>query len=296
MQNLSCPLCHFEASFLREFEEREKEKLKLHRCTVCKCEFLHPQPSNQWLGEEYRGYYQKRLTKFDRPRQEFFKSVLIQSKYDFNGKRVLEIGSGEGDCVAAINSLWPTAKVTAVEANKECEFFFKSLNCDLVTKSLEAWLETEDKQSFDFILLFDLLEHLRNPNETLSKLVQNNLAPNGKIIATFPNASSALRKTLGRFWPQYKVEHLFYFSKESVAILGDGAALSTKNLAPLSKVLPVDYLLAVGSEFGPKELRKSSAFFRKLVPFSLKKMRFPIRLGEWLWIAERHGESISNIK
>jgi hypothetical protein len=86
-------------------------------------------------------------------------------------------------------------------------------------------------------------------------------------------------------WPQYKPEHLFYFSRGAVAEMARQANLSTVVLESLSKSLPVGYFLSVGSNFGPAPVRSLSKLVRAMTPSILRRVQIPLRLGEWLWVA-----------
>lgn len=286
MQN--CQICGGKSEAVRTFSKRGTETLNLNQCVACNAEYLSPQPSDVWLGEEYSQYYHKRSAGMARPKLAFFKSMLKQSGFDFNGKKILEVGSGEGDCVAALNELWPDARITAVESNSESKEHYRALRCQLVQKSLEEFLREPTGEPFDFVLLFDLIEHLRNPAETLGKVIKNQLAPEGKLVATFPNADSFSRHSLGSLWPQYKVEHLFYFSKKSVEVLTDRLQMQTIELSPLKKKFPIGYVVSVGSHFGPKAVQSLTSAAGRLIPPPILKSAIPLAFGEWLWIAQKN--------
>jgi 2-polyprenyl-3-methyl-5-hydroxy-6-metoxy-1,4-benzoquinol methylase len=284
-RNPQCSTCGSEFQIVRKFKQRENETLFLGKCGQCHILSLEPQPSDAWLAEEYRGYYEKRKTVFNRPKKAFFEELLRKNAGDLNGKEILELGSGEGDCVAAMNSLWPDAQITAVESNTESLPHFSGLRCQLLNQSVEEWLRSNSTKRLDVILLFDLLEHLRNPLTVVSQLKSLHLKPGGVILATFPNSDSLSRRCMGPLWIQYKVEHLHYFSKNSVAALARNAGLETTKLAPLKKRLPIEYFFAVGTQFGPKPLQILISWISALTPGWIKRRSIPLQLGEWLWIA-----------
>jgi len=284
-RNPQCSTCGSPFQVVRKFKQRENETLFLGKCSQCHILSLEPQPSNEWLAEEYRGYYEKRKTVFNRPKKAFFEELLRKNAGNLNGKEILELGSGEGDCVAAMNSLWPDAQITAVESNAESLPHFSGLRCQLLNQSVEEWLTSHSTKRFDVILLFDLLEHLRNPLAVVSQLKSLHLRSGGVILATFPNSDSLSRRCMGPLWIQYKVEHLHYFSKKSVAVLARNAGLETTRLAPLKKRLPIEYFFAVGTQFGPKPLQILFTWISTLTPGWIKRRSIPLLLGEWLWVA-----------
>ena len=208
---------------------------------------------------------------------------------DLAGKSVLEVGAGEGDCAVAIHNLWPDAKMTALDANPESAAHYESLPCTFVNASIEQWLATPQTDCFDAVLLFDLLEHLRDPVATVRMLVDENLVRGGLLVATFPNSGALLRRLMGRAWFQYKVEHLFYFSAQAVAEMARRGDLETRRLSLLTKRLPLDYLLNVGIHFSPRLVRHSSRLIRALSPGPVRRLSIPLRLSEWLWVAQKGG-------
>jgi hypothetical protein len=285
--NNPCHICGGQTRKVAPFAARDNELLFLHRCKSCRAESLVPQPSNDWLAQEYSDYYEKRSSLVERPRREFFRRILSKLPVDLNEKSVVDCGAGEGDSIAAIVESWPGARTTALEANAECQPYYNDLPCELVTTFLEDWLEAEHQQSFDVILLFDLLEHLREPKIVLGTLIHRHLSSGGFIVATFPNANSVTHDFMGKLWPQYKVEHLNYFSRHSVEILSGLVNVETVTLEPLKKYLPLDYMLAVGSNFGPARVQQLTRSARSSTPEFLRKMSISVPLGEWLWIARK---------
>lgn len=283
-----CNLCLIGAGkILRSFAVRNEQHLSLCLCMNCGCEFLTPQPSDDWLASEYSSDYKKRQSFIQRPKKDWFESLLKQLNVDFSKRSLLEIGSGEGDLVAAINEKWHHAEIMAIEANEECIPNYKDLKCNLITKSVETWLAYQTKECFDVIFLFDLLEHLREPKQCLEQLVSDHLNTGGMVVATFPNVDSLSHKLLNVFWQQYKVEHLFYFSQSSVRWLAMELNLETIELSALTKTLPLDYLYSIGSRFGPPSVQNCCGWIHQHLPQGIKQIALPLKLGEWLWVAQK---------
>lgn len=284
---MNCEICGDTAVRLREFYFDAEERIELKRCQSCSCEYLFPQPSNQLLAKEYKNYYERRSSGMQRPKLAYFKTLLRSTGFDFSGKSILEVGAGEGDCALALTSLWPTADYTAVEANSECESFYAEIDCTLRPQSIEDWLATEEESRYDYILLFDLMEHLREPKRTLQKIVDKKLKKGGHIIATFPSVNSFTRLFLGPLWPQYKLEHLFYFSKAAILHMEPELNLKNSTVKPLSKRLPLGFLITVGKNFGPKPVRGMVRALATCLPRPLQAIALKLPLGEALWVAQK---------
>lgn len=281
----ACPICQDRAGLVRSFSQRGAERTSLFRCSRCAAGFLHPQPSNEWLAAEYENYYGRRQAPGGK--SENFRTFF--ERFDPRGfASILEVGGGEGDCARELKKAAPQSQLTVVESNPDCHPFFAGIDCELHVKWLEAWLETPSERKYDLILCFDVLEHLREPENVLLALSAR-MQPQARIWATFPNFDSLSRRWLGSLWPQYKDEHLFYFSRQSVERLCAAADLSIVSLTPHVKRLSIGYLLAVGSGFGPLPLKWFFRFLKLLTPGFIQAKMISLRLGEWLLIARQNG-------
>ena len=163
---VNCTVCNARLQKTRLFAKHPilAETLNLYSCLGCQLKQLLPQPSNSWLAEEYADYYRKRGSSIPFPKKEYFQNIFKQERLDLNHKTVLELGSGEGDSIRAVNDLFPECNIVAVE------FGWKNgvpedLKCVAITEFVEDWLKTAVDErsssllsSFDYIFLFDLLE------------------------------------------------------------------------------------------------------------------------------------------
>lgn len=66
-------------------------------------------------------------------------------------------------------------------------------------------------ECFDVVTLIDVLEHVADPVALLDAVAAR-LSPGGVAVAVLPDTSSAVCRLLGRRWPHYNAEHLFYWS------------------------------------------------------------------------------------
>jgi SAM-dependent methyltransferase len=82
-------------------------------------------------------------------------------------------------------------------------------------------LETQryEPASFDVVTMWDVLEHLPNPIETLRK-VYALLKPNGKLIVATPNIDSVPARILKENWFPLEIpRHLVLYSPQTVSSL-----------------------------------------------------------------------------
>jgi len=125
-------------------------------------------------------------------------SVLLDSlPGNGSGRRVLDVGCGNGYLGAILTQR--SYQVTGLEqANGFSDTFPASV--ELVVADLERGLPPL-RDRYDFVLLADILEHLRSPEQLLAQ-VREVLAPGGVVLASLPNSGNIWFRgnvLLGRF-------------------------------------------------------------------------------------------------
>jgi SAM-dependent methyltransferase len=144
--------------------------------------------------------------------------------------RVLEIGSGHGGITRELHGRFGCA-VTVVEVDPECRTSVGQACERFVVGSIDddATLDLI-RGDYDFVVLFDVLEHLPRPDRTLERL--RAATGNATFVITLPNFLSwGIRSQLlrGRF--EYTDSgtldrtHLRFFTPSSAAQLVESAGL-----------------------------------------------------------------------
>lgn len=97
--------------------------------------------------------------------------------------------------------------------------------------------------SFDVITLFDVIEHLEDPRQDLSR-VATWLAKDGIIMINTGDVSSVLARLEGKKWHFFvPPQHLFYFSRKTITMLLSQAGLEVFRIDYKGKWVSVRYLL-----------------------------------------------------
>ncbi len=126
----------------------------------------------------------------DNPAQQY-RRALITGRVEREGlpKRVLDIGSGQGDLLAALRPRWPDAELAGLELSAEgirralekvptAHFFQVDLLSDADPPTpLEDWA--------DVAVCSEVLEHVDDPVRLLTSAVRC-LAPGGLLVVTVP--------------------------------------------------------------------------------------------------------------
>lgn len=71
-------------------------------------------------------------------------------------------------------------------------------------------------EKFDAVFLTDVIEHIADPLSMLSK-ISNVLKENGIVVVTTPDVSSMAAKILGSQWWHYRIAHIGYYNKKTLA-------------------------------------------------------------------------------
>jgi 2-polyprenyl-3-methyl-5-hydroxy-6-metoxy-1,4-benzoquinol methylase len=158
---------------------------------------------------------------------------------DDDGARVLDVGTSTGAVAGALRArgarVWGIEidEDAATEAAKVCE---QLVIGDVEQLDLYAEL---DQHEFDWLLLLDVLEHLREPLETLRRCTSL-LAPGGRVLISIPNiAHASVRLQLLRGHFQYTETglldrtHLRFFDRTSMIELLASAGLRVETELPI---------------------------------------------------------------
>ena len=169
---------------------------------------------------DYESYWQMRVKNDNRisadvkelsRSQERFKFDLIASLIEPES-RVLDIGCGDGSLLAFLKeakNIYPLGiEISQTACNLAQERGIKVLQKDIVKEGLPA-------ETFDYIIISEVLEHLSNPFEILLQLKSHF---SRRLLITIPNTGAIndrLRLLFGRFprqWILHPSEHLHFWT------------------------------------------------------------------------------------
>lgn len=159
--------------------------------------------------------------------------------------RVLDVGCGEGIMARALKQLGKASWVAGVERFPEAAARAETAIDELVVGDVETVDLPFDPQSFDVILLGDVLEHLRDPWRQLERLAAL-LKPGGMAIVSVPNVRnwrvvfSLAFKGRWEYAPLGILDrtHLRFFTRSTVQELVQGAGLAVACCQPTGNYAP----------------------------------------------------------
>ena len=94
-----------------------------------------------------------------------------------------------------------------------------------------------DDTRYDVITLWDVVEHLRDP-EGIFRMLREHLAPGGYIFVETGNYESWLRLQKGDAWELYLFDHQYYFSPASLSRVLSDAGYTEFQLLKVNRVYP----------------------------------------------------------
>lgn len=231
---IDCPIC---GSKKFSIVTTRFDSGRLVRCSDCSHTYLNPTLPNELLEAIYEKYYkdgdetqwmQTIEAWFQAPSGAYQKALeLLGEERSLSGKKVLEIGCGPGrflsECVRR------GAMAEGVDLSPQSiKLAQKYFNLKILHGPFEYFYEKKSfpASSYDFIFIFEVIEHVRKPLEFL-RLIHGLLKPDGVVYLSTPNFSSFY--TMGKSaavvtrWQ----EHLHFFDEKNLASLFQRAGMKS---------------------------------------------------------------------
>ncbi|OYV96580.1 MAG: hypothetical protein B7Z73_00475 [Planctomycetia bacterium 21-64-5] len=184
------------------------DRFSIARCSQCGVGQTVPSPDD--LGRFYRSYHGNRhgITAGYRIWRRI--RLLKRIAGDGRGKRLLDVGCGDGGFLRAAQRLGWQVSGTELEPQQA-----RSLGLD-VRAEIDDFRASE---KFDCVTFWHSLEHLPRPHEALRQ-ARERLQPGGVLLVSVPDAGGWQARLFGRHWLHLDVpRHLFHFNRPSLARL-----------------------------------------------------------------------------
>ena len=199
----------------------------------------HPQPASDKLPEYYKSddYISHTDSKRNLLEKAYHvvrnislkRKLKLINSFASEDKKLLDVGCGTGDFLQIAQQVNWT--VTGIEPNEEARKIANSKTNNSVF-NVKQLLEFE-KQSFDVITLWHVLEHLPNLNEHVS-ILKSLLKEKGNLIIAVPNYKSYDAMYYKNFWAAFDApRHLWHFNQESMAKLFAKVNMEVVEILPM---------------------------------------------------------------
>jgi len=263
----ACPLCQYRGKF-----KRYHPRYSIIQCPVCSLVFYPYRVTPETLytdayfaGAEYFDYVADRKII-----QANFKARIQRLRQIKPSGKLLEIGCAYGFFLDLAKDYWDVQGIDIYPAGIKYAREELGLN---VTQA--DFLELpEEPAVYDVICMWDTIEHLQNPVETVYK-ASRWLKQNGVLAITTGNIESALARVQGDKWRQiHPPTHLYYFSPRTLRRMVDDAGMKVETITHVGYARSFQFML-----YGLFVLRaKRLSWLYRL--FTLNgKINFPVYLN-----------------
>ncbi|WP_026260649.1 class I SAM-dependent methyltransferase [Spirosoma luteum] len=219
-----CPICdnvEFKSYLTCRDYLVSNEKFIIQECISCGFRLTNPRPDDKSIGNYYKsenyvshndesGGFINVIYRTVRSYTLSSKTRLIKKINGGEGK-LLDVGCGTGSFLEACKSSgWQIAGV-------ETDSTVKALAQEKLKIQVHQDLsEIPNKESFNVITLWHVLEHIPNLNDAVRRLSMM-LAPNGTLIIAVPNSNSYDANYFKEYWAAYDVpRHLYHFTPSTI--------------------------------------------------------------------------------
>ena len=139
---------------------------------------------------------------------------------------MLDVGTGTGFFLNEMKTHnW---KVSGIEKSDDAREFAEK-EFGLGMEEPEQLFQFE-KESFDAITLWHVLEHIHRLNENMEAFIRL-LKPHGKLIIAVPNPTSYDARHYNQFWAAWDVpRHLWHFGPEQMKLFGERHGFQLQSL------------------------------------------------------------------
>jgi 2-polyprenyl-3-methyl-5-hydroxy-6-metoxy-1,4-benzoquinol methylase len=208
---------------------------RMVRCNQCHLVYLNPRPTRESFTSIYLDSYDQYQTepKTNEPRiRKFIRNYGFykQAKSILHFKRsgqILDIGCSTGDFLDIMRQ-YPNWSAVGIEPSSFASEYARSRRV-LQVKTGYLDVSDFDDNTFDVVTLWNVLEHLSDPSETLNT-IHRILKSDGLLVITTPNLDSLDARLFGDYWVGYELpRHFYVFSTQTLSMLLEKTGFSRLN-------------------------------------------------------------------
>jgi len=262
------------------------------RCGACGFLTVRASYSDEQLGELYQGDYFRGGAYADylgdkEIRLKTLREHLALVKaHVAPGGRILEIGCAHGLFLDLIQTEFPGSM--GIDVSREAVACAQGRGLDVRVGSAEA---ISGAGPFDAVCLWDTIEHLGDPLDTIQK-VHGLLEPGGHLFVTTGDLGAWLPRVRGRHWRQIRPPlHLHYFTRPALAGLCRRTGFEVAAFGTVTEYWRMGSALRQAghpSRRGPSAL--AARLVLRLLPRAWQDAAIPLRLGDTMSLVARKGD------
>jgi SAM-dependent methyltransferase len=236
-----CPACGRATPHAFRFHRNGCDILQCRACGLGRAQTSAFDPAAYYTEDYFSGRradgYSDYLGAEPVLRREFARSVDFIRRYRRHGK-LLELGCAYGFFLMEAARHFD---VTGIELAAEAAEHGRRAGLQVLQGTADA-ANLARVGAVDVIVLFDVIEHLPQPRETLALCCQH-LNPGGIIVITTGDFGSPVARLAGARWRlMTPPQHLWFFTRESMRRLSRALGLTMERLDHPWKIVPASLI------------------------------------------------------
>jgi SAM-dependent methyltransferase len=273
----ACPACGASTAHLLRFRVNQCDILQCESCGLGRTEAATFDPAAYYTEDYFSGRHPDGYADYRGAepvlRREFARSVDFVRRFRREGK-LLELGCAYGFFLQEAARHFDVVGIElAADAADHC----RGRGLAVLQGAADA-ASLNQIGHVDVIVLFDVIEHLPDPRQTLA-LCQQHLNPGGIIVISTGDFGSAVARLAGARWRlMTPPQHLWFFTQESVRRLAAGLGLAVEHVDHPWKIVPVSLIVF--------QLRRMLGL-RTAAAASASSLGFPVNLFDAMRIVLR---------
>jgi SAM-dependent methyltransferase len=238
---LLCPACGQATEQRRLFAKNGCDVLRCVACGLGRAQAPNFKPEQYYRGDYFTGGCADGYADYRGAepvlRREFARTVEFIRTYRPSG-RLLDIGCAYG---FLLEEARPFYEVSGIEIAEEAAEFCRRRGLRVRTGVADAAL-LEELGAMDVMVLLDVLEHLPDPQATLT-LCTRHLHTGGIIVVTTGDFASLHARLAGRHWRlMTPPQHLWFYTRESLRRMGQPLGLRLEAFDHPWKLVPLSLI------------------------------------------------------
>jgi len=254
---------------------------RIVQCSQCGLVYVSPRLKPEHIVRGYSEGEDPRFVSQAHGRELTFARALRRIMHHAKRPgRVLDIGTAGGSFLAvAKRGGWD---VDGIEPSRWlCRWAKNHYGLDVRPGTLEE--HHFPPESFDLVTLWDVLEHMPQPEETLAAC-ERLLKPGGLLVVNFPDIGSTPARLMGRRWVFLLAVHLWFFNHRTMQRLLEAKGFRVIAMKRHWQSLALGYL---ASRFEPYSGRVAALATSAVSALKLSDIQLPYWLGQTFVLAEK---------
>lgn len=200
------------------YASEDKTRGNIVRCRQCGLVYANPRDKDIsaiycTVGED-NYYFFSREDRLATSENDYNHLEEVASQQVIKRGKILDVGCSYGFFMdVAKNHGWD---VYGCELSKKQSSFARQRHINVFNQELKFC--PFEKDYFDVITLFDVIEHLASPSSFLME-AKSFLKPGGLLVVCTPDLSSFPARLMGRYWLNFVRMHLYYFTPKTISRL-----------------------------------------------------------------------------